>query len=104
MCERSLTIWIEQVERFDSFGRLHTVTNPTTRSSPTVTIPAQPRSHRRRLNGQPYTYLQRLDYDKFEQRIYMKSARRRNQYTYDPDNRRLETLQSGSPGKGLMQT
>ena len=56
------------------------------------------------LNGRPYQYLKELDYDQFEQRIFLKVGNGvETKYTYAADNRRLNRLVSGSPGKNAMQ-
>lgn len=52
-------------------------------------------------NGYTYAYLNRLEYDKFEQRAFMEQGNGiRTQYAYDPQNRRLANLQSGKGGAG----
>lgn len=54
-------------------------------------------------------YVTRLEYDKFEQRVFMKMGNgpRGNgvatHYEYDPLNRRLSTLQAGMPSNDLFQ-
>ena len=48
--------------------------------------------------GTPHVYLDTLLYDKFEQRTYLKLGNGvETNYSYRPDNRRLETLQSKLP-------
>ncbi len=45
-----------------------------------------------------YAYLTRLDYDKFDQRVYLKLGNGvETSYTYRPDNRRLDALQAQLP-------
>ena len=45
-----------------------------------------------------YAYLNRLDYDKFEQRVFQTLGNGvKTNYAYRPDNRRLSTLQATLP-------
>ncbi|MFD4655785.1 SpvB/TcaC N-terminal domain-containing protein [Kitasatospora sp. NPDC058444] len=49
-------------------------------------------------NGTAYTYLDRLDYDKFEQKILQQTGNGvRTTYTYDAEDRRLAALKSVAP-------
>jgi RHS repeat-associated protein len=51
--------------------------------------------------GTSYAYLDRLEYDKFEQRAFMQQGNGvRTQYSYDPQSRRLANLQSGKGAAG----
>ncbi|WP_019143026.1 SpvB/TcaC N-terminal domain-containing protein [Noviherbaspirillum massiliense] len=53
--------------------------------------------------GQLFTYLTRLEYDKFEQRAYMAYGNGiRTQYTYHPQNRRLNSLEASGQGRTLQ--
>ena len=48
--------------------------------------------------GSDYTYLARLDYDKFDQRLFMQLGNGvQTSYVYDPADRELSTLQSQLP-------
>ncbi|WP_207679228.1 SpvB/TcaC N-terminal domain-containing protein [Desulfonema magnum] len=50
-----------------------------------------------------YRYLQKLTYDKFEQRVYMKQGNgAETTYAYNPLNRRLSTLKAKSNGRFFM--
>jgi RHS repeat-associated protein len=90
---------------FDSFGRLHRLTMPdgeiiTNHYDSGGNLNAVDGT----LNGRPYKYLERLDYDRFEQRVFLKVGNGvETQYTYAANNRRLSRLVSGSPGKNAMQ-
>jgi len=90
---------------FDSFGRLHKLMLP---DGEIITNRYDSGGNLNEidgtLNGRPYQYLQRLDYDRFESRVFLKVGNGvETKYTYDKDNRRLGNLWSGSPGKNAMQ-
>lgn len=54
-------------------------------------------------DGNDYEYLNRLEYDKFEQRVFVELGNKvKTHYTYDERNRRLANLQAGN-GKGSRQ-
>ncbi|MFA6902444.1 MAG: SpvB/TcaC N-terminal domain-containing protein [Gallionellaceae bacterium] len=90
---------------FDSFGRLHKLMMPdgeiiTNHYDSGGNLNAVDGT----LNGRPYQYLERLDYDRFESRVYLKVGNGvETSYRYDPNNRRLSNLKAGSPGKSAMQ-
>ncbi len=51
-----------------------------------------------------YSYLARLDYDKFDQRLFMQTGNGvQTKYAYDPADRELANLQSQSPAAGQFQ-
>jgi len=53
--------------------------------------------------GQTFTYLPRLEYDKFEQRAYLAYGNgATTQYAYDARNRRLATLQAATQGRTIQ--
>ncbi|MFJ7416102.1 SpvB/TcaC N-terminal domain-containing protein [Streptomyces sp. NPDC098077] len=55
-------------------------------------------------NGTDYTYLDRLDYDKFGQKILQQTGNGvRTTYTYDTEDRRLGALKSVTPGGTAFQ-
>ncbi|GAA2811363.1 hypothetical protein GCM10019017_66510 [Streptomyces showdoensis] len=55
-------------------------------------------------NGTGYTYLDRLDYDKFGQKILQQTGNGvRTTYTYDAEDRRLAALRSVAPGGTAFQ-
>ncbi|WDN56123.1 SpvB/TcaC N-terminal domain-containing protein [Streptomyces clavuligerus] len=55
-------------------------------------------------NGTSYTYLDRLDYDKFGQKILQQTGNGvRTTYTYDTEDRRLGALKSEAPGGTAFQ-
>ncbi|MFH8477069.1 SpvB/TcaC N-terminal domain-containing protein [Streptomyces sp. NPDC018000] len=55
-------------------------------------------------NGTSYTYLDRLDYDKFGQKILQQTGNGvRTTYTYDTEDRRLGALKSVAPGGTAFQ-
>lgn len=54
--------------------------------------------------GNNYTYVRRLEYDKFDQRAYIVYGNNvHTAYTYDALNRRLATIQSAPDGGSLFQ-
>jgi RHS repeat-associated protein len=90
---------------FDSFGRLHKLMMP---DGETITNHYDSGGNLNEvngtLNGRPYQYLERLDYDRFESRVYLKVGNGvETSYSYDKNNRRLANLKAGSPGKNAMQ-
>ncbi|MDI2124976.1 SpvB/TcaC N-terminal domain-containing protein [Yinghuangia seranimata] len=55
-------------------------------------------------SGTDYTYLDRLDYDKFGQKILQQTGNGvRTTYTYDAEDRRLATLKSVAPNSATFQ-
>jgi RHS repeat-associated protein len=51
-----------------------------------------------------YDYVNRLEYDKFEQRAFLEAGNQvRTSYTYRPDNRRLTNLKAGKGNGNLFQ-
>ncbi|MFG2876037.1 SpvB/TcaC N-terminal domain-containing protein [Streptomyces sp. NPDC048337] len=55
-------------------------------------------------NGTTYTYLDRLDYDKFGQKILQQTGNGvRTTYTYDAEDRRLAVLKSAAPNGTAFQ-
>ncbi|HEX6287738.1 MAG TPA: SpvB/TcaC N-terminal domain-containing protein [Herpetosiphonaceae bacterium] len=86
---------------FDTFGRLQTMTYP---DGERLTYAYDSGGLVRQAVGQKaqytYSYLRRLEYDKFEQRAFMEAGNGiRTHYRYRADNRRLENLQAGK-GEG----
>jgi RHS repeat-associated protein len=82
---------------YDTFGRLRTLTYP---DLEVVTYDydsgGNVKSAKGGKEGAAYTYVGRLEYDKFGQRRLLETGDGvRTTYTYRPDNRRLQTLTSG---------
>jgi RHS repeat-associated protein len=90
---------------YDSFGRLQQMTYP---DGEVLTYAYDSGGMLREAVGQKlgftYPYFNRIEYDKFEQRVFMETANGvRTSYTYRPDNRLLENLQSGLMGENPFQ-
>jgi RHS repeat-associated protein len=84
----------------DTFGRLQTLTYP---DAEVLTYQYDSGGLPRRASGQKggftYPYVTRLEYDKFEQRAFVEDGNAvRTQYSYRPDNRRLDSLSAGKTG------
>ncbi|MFJ7958180.1 SpvB/TcaC N-terminal domain-containing protein [Streptomyces sp. NPDC096319] len=88
------TLW-----RFDSFNRVLQMTYP---DGETLTYDYDSGGRVRRATGvkgdTEYTYLHRLDYDKFGQKTFQQTGDGvRTTYTYDSEDRRLATLKAAGP-------
>lgn len=90
---------------FDTFGRLQSMTYP---DGEVLTYRYDSGGLVRQAVGKKaqytYSYLRRLEYDTFEQRAFMEAGNGiRTQYSYRPDNRRLDNLQAGKGGGNRFQ-
>jgi RHS repeat-associated protein len=90
---------------FDTFGRLQQLTYP---DGEVLTYSYDSGGLVREAVGKKaqytYSYVRRLEYDKFEQRAFMEAGNGiRTHYSYRPDNRRLENLQAGKGGGNRFQ-
>ncbi|HEY0603173.1 MAG TPA: SpvB/TcaC N-terminal domain-containing protein, partial [Herpetosiphonaceae bacterium] len=90
---------------YDTFGRLQTMTYP---DGEVLTYRYDSGGLVREATGKKaqhtYSYLRRLEYDKFEQRAFMEAGNGiRTQYSYRSDNRRLENLQAGKGAGNRFQ-
>jgi RHS repeat-associated protein len=95
---------------FDTFGRLQSLTYP---DGEVLTYRYDSGGLLQQATGlkgpNTYPYIQRLEYDKFEQRAFLEVGNGvQTQYTYDPLNRRLANLNAGldaaSPFQNLGYT
>jgi RHS repeat-associated protein len=82
---------------YDTFGPLQTLTYP---DGEVLTYAYDSGGQVRQVSGAKasisYDYVKRLEYDKFEQRAFLETGNGvQTQYSYRPDNRRLETLKAG---------
>src|SRR5262249_41502743 len=89
----------------DTLGRLQTLTYP---DGEVLTYEYDSGGLVRRATGRKgaftYPYVNRLEYDKFNQQEFVENGNGvRTQNSYRPDNRRLESLRSGKPGATLFQ-
>ncbi|SDU25743.1 SpvB/TcaC N-terminal domain-containing protein [Amycolatopsis keratiniphila] len=86
--------------RFDAFNRVLQMTYPDTEVlTYTYDSGGQVVRATGTKNGTGYTYLNRLDYDKFGQKVVQEAGNGvRTTYTYDQADRRLATLKSKAPG------
>ncbi|MFF0206179.1 SpvB/TcaC N-terminal domain-containing protein [Streptomyces sp. NPDC005017] len=85
--------------RFDSFNRVLQLTYPDGEIL-TYDYDSGGQVHRATgvKGGTEYTYLHRLDYDKFGQKVLQQTGNGvRTTYTYDSEDRRLATLKAASP-------
>ena len=90
---------------YDSFGRLQELTYP---DGEVLTYAYDSGGMLRQAVGQKrgftYPYINRIEYDKFEERVFVETANGvRTSYTYRPDNRLLANLQSGLTGTSPFQ-
>lgn len=90
---------------FDTFGRLQTMTYP---DGERLTYRYDSGGLVREAVGKKaqytYSYVRRLEYDKFEQRAFLEAGNGiRTNYSYRPDNRRLENLQAGKGAGNRFQ-
>ncbi|HEY0736351.1 MAG TPA: SpvB/TcaC N-terminal domain-containing protein, partial [Herpetosiphonaceae bacterium] len=90
---------------YDTFGRLQTMTYP---DGERLTYSYDSGGLVREAVGKKaqytYNYARRLEYDTFEQRAFMEAGNGiRTQYTYRPDNRRLQNLQAGKGAGNRFQ-
>ncbi|WP_414939011.1 SpvB/TcaC N-terminal domain-containing protein [Amycolatopsis sp. cmx-11-51] len=91
--------------RFDAFNRVLQLTYP---DSEVLTYTYDSGGQVVRATGTKndtdYTYLNRLDYDKFGQKVLQEAGNGvRTTYTYDEADRRLATLKSKTPGDAEFQ-
>lgn len=88
---------------YDSFGRLHKLRYPDGETlSYTYDAGGNLNGARGVKDGQVYTYLKRLEYDEFEQRVFEELGNGvRTTYSYDHKTRRLDNL--ASIRKGSIQ-
>jgi RHS repeat-associated protein len=82
----------------DSFGRLATLTYP---DGEVVTYGYDSGGQVNEVEGvkagNRYRYLERLEYDRYGQRVFMEAGNKiATQYAYDPDSRRLASLRAGA--------
>jgi RHS repeat-associated protein len=90
---------------YDTWGRLQQMTYP---DGEVLTYQYDAGGNVRRADGaklgQAYPYVMRLEYDRFEQRAFLRDGNGIDtQYTYDPADRRLSQLQSQGPLAGEFQ-
>jgi RHS repeat-associated protein len=85
--------------RFDAWNRVLTQTYPDgERLTYNYDTGGQVNSAKGVKGKHHYTYLSRMDYDKFEQKAFMETGNGvRTSYTYDPGDRRLAVLNSKLP-------
>ena len=89
---------------FDTFGRLQRLVYP---DGEVLTYAYDAGGNLRAAQGikqgQTFSYLTRLDYDKFEQRAFMSYGNGiSTRYAYNPQNRRLANLEAGSASRKLQ--
>jgi RHS repeat-associated protein len=90
---------------YDTFGRLQSLIYP---DNEVLTYRYDSGGLLRAASGvkgsHTYNYLNRLEYDKFDQRAFMETGNNvRTSYRYDPNNRRLDNLQAGHAGGPKFQ-
>lgn len=90
---------------YDAFGRLQTLTYP---DGEVLTYKydsgGQVRQAAGEKGGYAYSYVKRLEYDKFGQRAFVEAGNNiQTRYSYRPDNLRLQSLQAGKGGGNLFQ-
>ena len=91
--------------RYDSWARLQSLTYP---DGEVLTYGYDAGGQLHQIGGEKagasYLYLQRLEYDRFEQRAFLEMGNGvRTRYNYDPTNRRLANLQTGKSNQALFQ-
>jgi RHS repeat-associated protein len=90
---------------YDTWGRLQVLTFP---DGEVLTYSydagGQPNQVVGTKAGYTYAYINRMEYDKFEQRVFVEAANGvRTRYQYHPLNRRLVNLQAGAEENDLFQ-
>jgi RHS repeat-associated protein len=90
---------------YDTFGRLQTLIYP---DGEVLTYRYDTGGMVREATGKKgnhsYSYVKRLEYDKFEQRAFVEAGNNvRTSYSYDPLDRRLANLKAGERGGDLFQ-
>jgi RHS repeat-associated protein len=90
---------------YDSFGRLQQITYP---DGEVLTYDYDSGGMLRKAVGEKlgftYPYINRIEYDKFEEQVFVETGNGvRSSYTYRPDNRLLENLQTGLTGASPFQ-
>ncbi|MFJ7494289.1 RHS repeat domain-containing protein [Streptomyces sp. NPDC097727] len=91
--------------RYDAFNRVLAMTYP---DGETLTYDYDSGGQVKRAtgtkNGTDYTYVDRIDYDKFGQKVLQQAGNGvRTTYTYDAEDRRLATLKSQPSGGAVFQ-
>lgn len=90
---------------YDTWGRLQNMTYPDSEVlTYTYDAGGQVKSASGVKGGRTYNYVNRMEYDKFEQQAFVQDGNGiQTQFTYRPDNRRLSNLQAGQGAGNLFQ-